>query len=281
MNILLFGVWKKVKPKGIFIAGGWKEVSTVYVLKNGIWQHIWLRQQLAVDIRLMAWNRTQNIVGPQGEQGLAGYPGADSTVPGPAGPEGPQGPAGLNGYDGAQGPQGPQGAPGDDTSTPPANNVVYAYVPQTYQQSDVGYRACSSEETNLNATFYDQAWSCNIDSKANMAVVISRCKVSVDLGQDWSLYAPGDSMWVAGFGYKMEVMGRNANWQTNAAAGTAFSVVPRKAHQQILTRVDQLEFSQGSDGIVFICRGGITNGGQGISICGVGNWSVTVLPYQR
>ena len=44
MNILLAGVWKKTKPKGIFIASGWKEISTVYVLRNGSWQRLWVRQ---------------------------------------------------------------------------------------------------------------------------------------------------------------------------------------------------------------------------------------------
>ena len=44
MNILLAGVWNKIKPKGIFIAGGWKEVSTVYVLKNGNGRRLWIRQ---------------------------------------------------------------------------------------------------------------------------------------------------------------------------------------------------------------------------------------------
>lgn len=44
MNILLAGVWNKIKPKAIFIAGGWREVSTVSVLRNGIWQCLWRRQ---------------------------------------------------------------------------------------------------------------------------------------------------------------------------------------------------------------------------------------------
>jgi len=51
----------------------------------------------------MAWNRTQNLVGPIGPTGPAGAagadgpPGADSTVPGPQGPQGPQGPTGSGG----------------------------------------------------------------------------------------------------------------------------------------------------------------------------------------
>jgi hypothetical protein len=44
MNILLAGVWKNIKPKAIFIAGYWIEVSAVSVLSNGIWQRLWLRE---------------------------------------------------------------------------------------------------------------------------------------------------------------------------------------------------------------------------------------------
>jgi len=44
MNILLAGVWKKIKPTGIFIAGSWKVISTVSVFRNGSWQRLWVRQ---------------------------------------------------------------------------------------------------------------------------------------------------------------------------------------------------------------------------------------------
>lgn len=219
----------------------------------------------------MAWNKAQNLIGPAGAAGANGSNGA-------AGPQGETGPQGERGSDGSQGPQGP---PGSDTSTPPANNVVYAYVPQTYSQSDMSYRSAMGEPSGVSSEFYNQAWSCSVDSKANMAVVISRVKISLALNQDVGSYSAGDAMWVHEAGYKMEVTGRGASWQTGAAATASMCVVPRKGHSQILTRVDQLTFIQGSDGITFICRGGINNGGQGITIVGVGNWSITVFPYQR
>ena len=220
--------------------------------------------------------------GPAGEQGLPGYPGADSTVPGP---KGDQGPAGLNGYDGAQGPpgpQGPQGPPGDDTSTPPTNNTVYAYLPQTYVQGDVGYRTSTGEPIpTVNAEFYNQAWACSVASKANYAIIITRIKVSTDLSQDMSLYEPGTSQWATSIGYRMEVSGRGCSMQTGAAATCNMSVVPKKGHSQILTRVDNMTMDQNDEQITFILRGGIFDGGQGVCMVGVGNWSITVFPYQR
>lgn len=133
MNILLAGVWKKIKPKAIFIAGSWKEVSAVSVLMNGSWQRIWVRQQLAVDICLMAWGKTQNLIGPTGATGPAGVDGAQGNqgvdgpqgpqgangLDGPAGPQGATGPQGERGSDGSQGPQGPQGNPGNDGAQGP------------------------------------------------------------------------------------------------------------------------------------------------------------------
>ena len=60
----------------------------------------------------MAWNKTQNLIGPTGAAGIDGAEGP-AGVDGAAGPQGPQG---DRGSDGSQGPQGPQG-PGVDMST--------------------------------------------------------------------------------------------------------------------------------------------------------------------
>lgn len=54
----------------------------------------------------MAWDKTQNLVGPQGPAGLDGPAGIDGAA-GLDGAVGPQGPAGNDGAVGAQGPAGP------------------------------------------------------------------------------------------------------------------------------------------------------------------------------